>query len=154
MCISGHSTCHQRVSVGTPVLQLSEEKHSDGQQRVQRVKSMSGLLTVCPAHNHGQLSCSVQVRSHYPVSMIIHFSLGNAYCDCTVLILPCCSSPVFILQCNMEHINQLLSRYAVNTIWCQKVYCFENNWLPTLCLWCFDSKKESHLLKGLVRSLH
>lgn len=25
-----------------------------------------------------------------------------------------CSSPVFVLQCNMEYIDQLLSRYAVN----------------------------------------
>lgn len=40
---------------------------------------------------------------------------------CTV---SCCSSPVFILQCNMKHINQLLSRYTVNTVGAECKFSF------------------------------
>lgn len=69
-----------------------------------------------------------------------------------MLNFSCLSSHVFILQCNMEYISQLLSRYAVNTTLSEHVFCFRTN-LQSESYLCFsDSKKESHLLKGLVRA--
>lgn len=41
-----------------------------------------------------------------------------------MLNFSCLSSHVFILQCNMEYISQLLSRYAVNTTLSEHVFCF------------------------------
>lgn len=59
-------------------------------------------------------------------------------------------SPLFVLQCNTQHINQLLSRYDVAML---EAEC--KSWLERTDFLMFspsNSKKESHLLKGLVRS--
>lgn len=77
----------------------------------------------------------------------IHWHTEETVTNCLHCTLFCCSSPVFVLQCNMEHINQLLSRYAVNTIWADIIHVWKG--LLSYCnLVSFTAKRNHTRSKG------
>lgn len=67
------------------------------------------------------------------------------------LLVSICCSPVFVLQCNMEHISLLLSRSGNEIILNAFFFFPPNNFTITFF---FNSKKESQVLKGMVRMDH
>lgn len=113
---------------------------------------MSGLSAVCPAHNYRQFPSSVQVRVHnlLKLSRFIHIFtavyVGNVH---KLFTFPAALYLFFSATWNTL-INSSVGMLSNNTKLI--ILLFLKIISDSAMLFCFFcSKKESHLLKGLVR---
>lgn len=105
---------------------------------------------LCSGETKSRASCGQQWRERL-LSWETHACFAFITSFKNTPNVSCCLSPVFVLQCNMDHANQLLSRWAA----AQRLpgsNLFPNGSVEkvSLCFFFCGSKKESHLLKGLV----